>query len=202
VLVDALLYSLPLLMNTLIVCAFYFMVFGIVGLQVGAGFASPSSPCAIACRVKGGGSDSGACCFLCFCVYVCCVIVVVARRQLWAGTLRKRCHDSATGFVVENATRVCGGAYQCNTEAGEYCAQTQSNANHVTGFDNFMWSCVTIFQCITLEGWVDVMYQTQDGFSAWSWMYVFRIFVCCMRLVLSRGCLLLAKQTMPPMADV
>ena len=33
-LVDALLYSLPLLMNTLIVCAFYFMIFGIVGLQV------------------------------------------------------------------------------------------------------------------------------------------------------------------------
>eukprot|EP00945_MAST-04E_sp_MAST-4E-sp1_P008438 g8438.t1 len=32
-----------------------------------------------------------------------------------------------------------------------------------TNFDNFINAFVTIFQCITMEGWVDVMYQLMDG---------------------------------------
>ena len=126
VLVDALLYSLPLLVNTLIVCAFYFMVFGIVGVQ------------------------------------------------LWTGAFRQRCFDVATGEQVPGDDRLCGGVYQCDSAAGHFCAQSRANPNNVTNFDNILWAFATIFQCITLEGWVDVMYFTQDSFGAWTWVYVRR----------------------------
>ncbi len=35
-----------------------------------------------------------------------------------------------------------------------------------TNFDNFLNAFVTIFQSITMEGWVDVMYQLMDGYSS------------------------------------
>jgi len=36
-----------------------------------------------------------------------------------------------------------------------------------TSYDHIGWAWLTIFQCITLEGWTDVMYYTQDGVSWW-----------------------------------
>ena len=35
-----------------------------------------------------------------------------------------------------------------------------------TNFDNFLNAFITIFQSITMEGWVDVMYQLMDGYSS------------------------------------
>ena len=66
--------------------------------------------------------------------------------------------------------RLCGGMFQCGPD--QFCAQSNFNPNHVTNFDNILWSFITIFQCITLEGWADVMYHTQDAFNAWTWMCV------------------------------
>lgn len=31
----------------------------------------------------------------------------------------------------------------------------------MTNFDNILWTWVTIFQCITTEGWTDIMYALQ-----------------------------------------
>merc|ERR1719460_1492240 len=33
----------------------------------------------------------------------------------------------------------------------------------LTRFDNLIYSWVVIFQCITMEGWVDIMYMMQDA---------------------------------------
>ncbi|GBP31103.1 Voltage-dependent calcium channel type D subunit alpha-1 [Eumeta japonica] len=42
----------------------------------------------------------------------------------------------------------------------------------ITNFDNFGLSMLTVFQCITLEGWTDVMYNIQDAMgNSWEWMY-------------------------------
>ncbi|KPJ14613.1 Voltage-dependent calcium channel type D subunit alpha-1 [Papilio machaon] len=39
-------------------------------------------------------------------------------------------------------------------------------------FDNFGLSMLTVFQCITLEGWTDVMYNIQDAMgNSWEWIY-------------------------------
>lgn len=37
-----------------------------------------------------------------------------------------------------------------------------NNPNYgFTSFDNILWSWLTIFQCVSLEGWTDIMYMTQ-----------------------------------------
>lgn len=52
-------------------------------------------------------------------------------------------------------------------EFGIYCfyGDWHSNPNYgLTSFDNILWSWLTIFQCVTLEGWTDVMYYVQVSF--------------------------------------
>ncbi|RZC33742.1 muscle calcium channel subunit alpha-1-like, partial [Asbolus verrucosus] len=42
----------------------------------------------------------------------------------------------------------------------------------ITNFDNFGLSMLTVFQCITLEGWTDVLYNIQDAMGrTWQWSY-------------------------------
>lgn len=38
-------------------------------------------------------------------------------------------------------------------------------------FDNILHAWLTIFQCITLEGWTAVMYDVMSGTSGWSFLY-------------------------------
>lgn len=49
-------------------------------------------------------------------------------------------------------------------EHGVYCfvGDASDNPNHgLTSFDNILWSWLTIFQCVSLEGWTDIMYAVQ-----------------------------------------
>ena len=42
----------------------------------------------------------------------------------------------------------------------------------ITSFDNIGFAMLTVFQCITMEGWTNVMYWTNDAVgSSWSWIY-------------------------------
>lgn len=57
----------------------------------------------------------------------------------------------------------CGeSGYQCSTIAPEYYCSRQyweGPNNGITNFDNFGLAMLTVFQCITLEGWTDVLYD-------------------------------------------
>lgn len=61
--------------------------------------------------------------------------------------------------------------HPCSTEEGQgfsclevgenYVCRTGWNGpnNGITTFDNFGLSMLTVFQCVTLEGWTDVLYN-------------------------------------------
>jgi hypothetical protein len=52
----------------------------------------------------------------------------------------------------------------------------------ITNFDNILSAWLTIFQCISLEGWTDVMYWVQDAVSPYSWIYFCSMIIlvgCC-----------------------
>ncbi len=54
---------------------------------------------------------------------------------------------------------LCGGNFQCDEEADEICDVYWEGPNYgITNFDNFGLSMLTVFQCVTLEGWTDVLY--------------------------------------------
>ncbi len=62
-------------------------------------------------------------------------------------------------MVDEEDPTLCGGNYQCDSEAGHVCQEFWVGPNFgITNFDNFGLSMLTVFQCITLEGWTDVLY--------------------------------------------
>ena len=65
-----------------------------------------------------------------------------------------------TGTMVdEDDPTLCGGNYKCDEEAGQVCREYWEGPNFgITNFDNFGISMITVFQCVTLEGWTDVLY--------------------------------------------
>ena len=53
-----------------------------------------------------------------------------------------------------------GEGYHCDIGNGEVCRGPWDGPNSgITNFDNIGLACLTVFQCITLEGWTDVMYN-------------------------------------------
>ena len=58
-----------------------------------------------------------------------------------------------------------------------YCTEYKNPSYGFVNYDNIMWAWLTIFQCITEEGWTDTMYYTQDALSYWVWPYYVSLIV-------------------------
>ena len=64
-------------------------------------------------------------------------------------------------MVDEDDPTLCGGNYKC--AEGTECREFWEGPNFgITNFDNFGLSMLTVFQCVTLEGWTDVLYWVAD----------------------------------------
>lgn len=62
-------------------------------------------------------------------------------------------------MVSPDEPTLCGGNFKCDTDAGEVCREFWEGPNFgITNFDHFVLSMLTVFQCVTLEGWTDVLY--------------------------------------------
>ncbi|KAM3865783.1 LOW QUALITY PROTEIN: voltage-dependent R-type calcium channel subunit alpha-1E-like [Diretmus argenteus] len=61
--------------------------------------------------------------------------------------------------------RKCPEKYDCN--------DTWIGPNDgITQFDNILFAVLTVFQCITMEGWTAVLYNTNDALGpTWNWIY-------------------------------
>ena len=78
---------------------------------------------------------------------------------------------------MPDTDRMCGGGFTC--PGGTFCSAVDPftgivNANPANGmisFDDFPFAVLTVFTMMTLEGWTDVMYMIQDGFTPWAWTY-------------------------------
>lgn len=88
------------------------------------------------------------------------IIYAIIGLELFSGKLHKACHKKDTGELVDDPTP-CGGAYICPN--GEVCRIYWDGPNFgITNFDNFGLAMLTVFQCITLEGWTDMLYYVSD----------------------------------------
>lgn len=53
-----------------------------------------------------------------------------------------------------------GKGYSCDIEEDMVCKNGWSGPNNgITNFDNFGFAMLTVFQCITMEGWTTVLYN-------------------------------------------
>ncbi|XP_040895501.1 voltage-dependent R-type calcium channel subunit alpha-1E isoform X2 [Toxotes jaculatrix] len=53
------------------------------------------------------------------------------------------------------------------------CSDTWIGPNDgITQFDNILFAVLTVFQCITMEGWTTVLYNADDALGpSWNWLY-------------------------------
>ncbi|XP_017859544.1 PREDICTED: voltage-dependent calcium channel type D subunit alpha-1 isoform X2 [Drosophila arizonae] len=98
------------------------------------------------------------------------IIYAIIGLELFSGKLHKTCRDEVTGEYEEDV-RPCGIGRLC--PEGMKCYGNWAGPNSgITNFDNFGLAMLTVFQCVTLEGWTDVLYYIQDAMgSDWQWMY-------------------------------
>lgn len=53
---------------------------------------------------------------------------------------------------------ISGHGRQCPINGTECREGWQGPNGGITNFDNFLFAMLTVFQCITMEGWTDVLY--------------------------------------------
>ncbi|XP_050933225.1 LOW QUALITY PROTEIN: voltage-dependent R-type calcium channel subunit alpha-1E [Lates calcarifer] len=95
--------------------------------------------------------------------------------EFYSGKLHKTCKPQPG--ILENETvdssefefpcgvRQCPAKYTCdNVWIGPN--------DGITQFDNILFAVLTVFQCITMEGWTTVLYNTDDALGpSWNWLY-------------------------------
>uniref|UniRef100_A0A8D2NGX3 Voltage-dependent L-type calcium channel subunit alpha n=1 Tax=Zonotrichia albicollis TaxID=44394 RepID=A0A8D2NGX3_ZONAL len=100
------------------------------------------------------------------------IIYAIIGLELFIGKMHKSCFliDS-----VEDDPAPCafsGNGRQCVMNGTECKGGWVGPNGGITNFDNFAFAMLTVFQCITMEGWTDVLYWMNDamGFEL-PWVY-------------------------------
>ncbi|XP_041867645.1 voltage-dependent T-type calcium channel subunit alpha-1H isoform X3 [Melanotaenia boesemani] len=183
ILVTLLLDTLPMLGNVLLLCFFVFFIFGIVGVQLWAGLLR--NRCFLGEDIRASynlsidpyymseeGEDSP---FICS-----------APRE----NGMRRCHDvplySENGVECSLAApqkssaligspAVGGASFNNCVNWNQYynvCRPGELNPHKgAVNFDSIGYAWIAIFQVITLEGWVDIMYYVMDAHSFYNFVY-------------------------------
>ncbi|XP_037832717.1 voltage-dependent L-type calcium channel subunit alpha-1D isoform X14 [Kryptolebias marmoratus] len=103
------------------------------------------------------------------------IIYAIIGLELFIGKMHATCFVIKTGALVEEEPAPCavsGHGRRCLLN-GTVCREGwQGPNNGITNFDNFLFAMLTVFQCITMEGWTDVLYWMNDamGFEL-PWVY-------------------------------
>lgn len=99
------------------------------------------------------------------------IVFAIAGTQLLSGLLKKRCVEEETGqtFYDGGEMFLCGGRQVCPD--GYFCGKQNENPDYgVTNFDNLLYGLLVVFQCITLEGWSDVMIYFQQTYTNFAFL--------------------------------
>uniref|UniRef100_A0A7N8Y2J3 Voltage-dependent T-type calcium channel subunit alpha-1H n=1 Tax=Mastacembelus armatus TaxID=205130 RepID=A0A7N8Y2J3_9TELE len=184
ILVTLLLDTLPMLGNVLLLCFFVFFIFGIVGVQLWAGLLR--NRCFL-------GEDVGTMYNLSVNSYYMSEegedspFICSAGRE--NGMLR--CHDvppytesgaecslaapPPSSALIGSAPAVGGAHVNGCINWNQYynvCRPGDLNPHKgAVNFDNICYAWIAIFQVITLEGWVDIMYYVMDAHSFYNFIY-------------------------------
>eukprot|EP00063_Salmo_salar_P041143 XP_014015978.1 PREDICTED: voltage-dependent N-type calcium channel subunit alpha-1B-like isoform X10 [Salmo salar] len=92
--------------------------------------------------------------------------------DFYMGKFHRTCFRTDTG--EQAAEFPCGMEAPARTcENGTVCQEYWIGPNYgITNFDNILFAILTVFQCITMEGWVDILYNANDASgNTWNWLY-------------------------------
>ncbi|XP_070405540.1 calcium channel, voltage-dependent, L type, alpha 1D subunit, a isoform X6 [Nothobranchius furzeri] len=103
------------------------------------------------------------------------IIYAIIGLELFIGKMHATCYTVGSELIGEEEPAPCaisGHGRQCPINGTE-CREGWHGPNGgITNFDNFLFAMLTVFQCITMEGWTDVLYWMNDamGFEL-PWVY-------------------------------
>uniref|UniRef100_A0AAR2LIS3 Voltage-dependent N-type calcium channel subunit alpha n=1 Tax=Pygocentrus nattereri TaxID=42514 RepID=A0AAR2LIS3_PYGNA len=92
--------------------------------------------------------------------------------DFYMGKFHRTCFKNDTG--EQAAEFPCGLEPPARTcEFGTHCREFWIGPNFgITNFDNILFAILTVFQCITMEGWVEILYNANDASgNTWNWLY-------------------------------
>uniref|UniRef100_H2YSW8 Voltage-dependent L-type calcium channel subunit alpha n=1 Tax=Ciona savignyi TaxID=51511 RepID=H2YSW8_CIOSA len=109
------------------------------------------------------------------------VIYAVVGLELFKGKLHKTCYFNETGeycmtnIIANDDPQPCAPLGY----AGRHCPEDTvckdgwvGPAHGIINFDTFYFSFITVFQCITMEGWTEVLYYTNNAMGSYlPWIY-------------------------------
>ncbi|XP_056660138.1 voltage-dependent L-type calcium channel subunit alpha-1D isoform X8 [Monodelphis domestica] len=103
------------------------------------------------------------------------IIYAIIGLELFIGKMHKSCFFTDTDILAEDDPAPCafsGNGRQCTSNGTECRSGWVGPNGGITNFDNFAFAMLTVFQCITMEGWTDVLYWMNDamGFEL-PWVY-------------------------------
>uniref|UniRef100_A0A669QXF5 Voltage-dependent L-type calcium channel subunit alpha n=1 Tax=Phasianus colchicus TaxID=9054 RepID=A0A669QXF5_PHACC len=103
------------------------------------------------------------------------IIYAIIGLELFIGRMHKTCFFIGSDLESEDDPSPCafsGHGRACLQNNTECRGRWEGPNGGITNFDNFFFAMLTVFQCITMEGWTDVLYWMQDAMGhELPWIY-------------------------------
>ncbi|XP_060096670.1 voltage-dependent P/Q-type calcium channel subunit alpha-1A isoform X2 [Heteronotia binoei] len=100
------------------------------------------------------------------------LIFAIIGLEFYMGKFHTTCLDIHTEEIkLEVPCGTAAPARLCPN--GTKCDKYWDGPNYgITQFDNILFAVLTVFQCITMEGWTELLYYSNDASgNAWNWLY-------------------------------
>ncbi|MGH0190647.1 UNVERIFIED_CONTAM: hypothetical protein FKN15_048715 [Acipenser sinensis] len=105
------------------------------------------------------------------------IIYAIIGLELFKCKMHRTCFYSGTDIVASGNEKPApcalgGQGRDCPLNGTECKSGWPGPNNGITHFDNFGFAMLTVYQCITMEGWTDVLYWVNDAIgNEWPWIY-------------------------------
>uniref|UniRef100_G1T2E4 Voltage-dependent P/Q-type calcium channel subunit alpha n=1 Tax=Oryctolagus cuniculus TaxID=9986 RepID=G1T2E4_RABIT len=102
------------------------------------------------------------------------LIFAIIGLEFYMGKFHTTCFEEGTDDIQGESPAPCGTEEPARTcPNGTRCQPYWEGPNNgITQFDNILFAVLTVFQCITMEGWTDLLYNSNDASgNTWNWLY-------------------------------
>ncbi|XP_074706614.1 voltage-dependent L-type calcium channel subunit alpha-1S isoform X3 [Strix aluco] len=106
------------------------------------------------------------------------IIYAIVGQELFKGKMHKTCYYLGTDVIATVGTEKpapctsSGHGRHCSINGTECRSGWPGPNDGITHFDNFGFAMLTVYQCITMEGWTEVLYWVNDAIgNEWPWIY-------------------------------
>uniref|UniRef100_A0A4X2MC37 Voltage-dependent P/Q-type calcium channel subunit alpha n=1 Tax=Vombatus ursinus TaxID=29139 RepID=A0A4X2MC37_VOMUR len=102
------------------------------------------------------------------------LIFAIIGLEFYMGKFHTTCFEEVTDDIQGESPAPCGTEEPARTcPNGTKCKPYWEGPNNgITQFDNILFAVLTVFQCITMEGWTDLLYNSNDASgNTWNWLY-------------------------------